>query len=93
MHAVPVILTSIPRYDVAGNVLLCGDGDGIEVYRDAAIEIAEEMGVAYIDVAEKMVEKTADFDAETMVGKFTEITPGRPTVAHHRHQSTVCHRY
>lgn len=26
-----------------------------------------------------------DIDAETMVGKFTEITPGRPTVAHHRH--------
>ena len=72
MHAVPVILTSIPRYDVAGNALLCGDGDGIEVYRDAAIEIAEEMGVAYIDVAEKMVEKTADFDAETMVAMFVD---------------------
>lgn len=26
-----------------------------------------------------------DIDADTMVGKFTEITPGRPTVAHHRH--------
>jgi len=26
-----------------------------------------------------------DIDAETLVGKFTEITPGRPTVAHHRH--------
>ena len=24
-------------------------------------------------------------DADTMVGKFTEITPGRPTIAHHRH--------
>ena len=24
-------------------------------------------------------------DADVMVGKFTEITPGRPTIAHHRH--------
>jgi len=24
-------------------------------------------------------------DADIMVGKFTEITPGRPTIAHHRH--------
>jgi len=24
-------------------------------------------------------------DADIMVGKFTEITPGRPTMAHHRH--------
>ena len=30
------------------------------------------MGVAYIDVAEKMVEKTADFDAETMVAMFVD---------------------
>ncbi len=26
-----------------------------------------------------------NIDAETLVGKFTEITPGRPTIAHHRH--------
>ena len=24
-------------------------------------------------------------DADVMVGKFTEITPGRPTISHHRH--------
>lgn len=69
-HAIPVILTSIPRYDVSAGVLLCGDGDGIEAYRDAAIEVAEEMDVAYIDTAEKMVEKTADTDTETMEAMF-----------------------
>lgn len=26
-----------------------------------------------------------NIDADTLVGKFTEITPGRPTIAHHRH--------
>ena len=26
-----------------------------------------------------------DIDADIMVGKFTEITPARPTIAHHRH--------
>ena len=26
-----------------------------------------------------------DIDAETLVGKFTEITPGRPTINEHRH--------
>ena len=71
-HATPVILTSIPRYSVSGGVLLCGDGDGIQAYRDAAIEVAEEMDVAYIDTASKMVEKTADYDADKMSAMFVD---------------------
>ncbi|MBQ8525349.1 MAG: hypothetical protein IJ460_01315 [Clostridia bacterium] len=71
-HAIPVILTSIPRYSVSDGTLLCGDGDGIEVYRDAAIAVAQEMNVAYIDTASKMVEKTADLDSAAMEAMFVD---------------------
>ena len=71
-HAVPVILTSIPRYDTANGVLYYGEGDGIQAYRDAAIEVAEEMGVAYIDVAAKMDEKATGYTAEQLEPMFVD---------------------
>ena len=71
-HAVPVVLTSIPRYDVANGVLYYGEGDVIQAYRDAAIEVASEMGVAYIDVASKMGTKAADYTAEQLEPMFVD---------------------
>lgn len=56
-RATPVILSVIPTYivstDLYGVFENSSSADGIEAYRDAAIEVAKELKVPYIDVTEK----------------------------------------
>lgn len=57
--ATPILLTSTPSYSVDNGAYFYGD-DSVMPYRVAAMEVAEDMNVAAVDVAAIMVESTSD---------------------------------
>ena len=71
-HAVPVILTSIPRFSVSDGILLHGGDDAIEPYRQAASEVASELDVACIDTAGRMAEYTKDMTSDEIEAMFCD---------------------